>query len=198
MNPLVVIGTGESVTFDKIDLIRHSVCDVMVVNESFIIAPWADYLYASDPDWWEKYSDCVQSTFHGDSLAVEVTNRTYKDHPYKKLYKEVNDVSGKGGLELDSSSVRVGGNSGHAALNAAYHLGYGRIILLGLDGQGGYWFKREFRASSLRNDVKAATRTVQAHTLNGMIEDLEKHGVVVHNCSSTALDLKLEKLEDVI
>lgn len=198
MRTIVVIGTGPSVTFDAIDYIRHSHCDVMVINETFMVVPWADYLYAADPTWWEQYADCVESTFHGERFCVDVPDKTYQGIDYKKIFVGVNRENGTGGLELDPDVINNGGNSGHAALNVCYHLRYERIILLGLDGQGAYWFNTPFRAKSICKEPQPSTRVSQAKTLNDMIKDLLDKGVVVHNCSSEALHLPLQRLEDVL
>lgn len=198
MKTLVVIGTGASVTFDKVDYIRHSCCDVMVINETFQIAPWADYLYAADPTWWEQYADCVDATFHGEKFCVRVDEKTYLGTEYKKIFKGVNHEQGVGGLERDPDVVRNGGNSGHAALNVAYHLRYERIVLLGLDGQGGYWFNSNYRAKALRSNIQPTTRQAQARTLNHIIKELQDEDIIVENCSSDALDIPLRRLEDVL
>lgn len=201
MRTITIIATGESVTFDTIDYIRHSVTDVMVVNESFLLAPWADYLYAADASWWECYADCVESTFHGERFAPRVEGKTFTGIEYKKLYEGVSNGDGSGGLSKDAGVVNHGNHSGHAACNVAYHLGYERIILVGFDFVGNHWFHPQFRsAGTNKHPVKdSATHQVGLHTMEDIIKDLQDEGVEVVNCSKgSKLSLEYKPLESVL
>lgn len=56
---VVVIASGPSLTKEDVDYCRGKAV-VMVVNDNYRIAPWADFMFAADFDWW-------LSTPHGES-----------------------------------------------------------------------------------------------------------------------------------
>lgn len=99
----------------------------MAVNDAYMLAPWADALYASDIPWWEAHRGVPE--FAGLKFGIA---RTKHMRPIKGL----GDVTflrntGTAGLEPDPQGLRTGMNSGFAAINLAVHLGAARMILLG-------------------------------------------------------------------
>ena len=47
----VCIASGPSLTQADVDYVRGK-ARVIVVNNGYLLAPWADVLYAADARWW--------------------------------------------------------------------------------------------------------------------------------------------------
>lgn len=96
---------------------------VIAINTTFRLAPWADHIYACDERWWNKYHDEVRETCTGRLW-------TY--------YDKVAD--GFGISKAPIPPGKTGGNSGNQAARLAIaELGAERLILLGYDMKGGHW-----------------------------------------------------------
>lgn len=122
----VCIASGPSLTPADVDYVRGK-ARVIVINNGFQLAPWADVLWATDRRWWKWFKHVPEWTGLKFSLGVVWTS-----HP-PDIHLLRND--GYDGLCLDPSGVRNGKNGGYAALNLAVHLGVSRVLLLGYDMQ---------------------------------------------------------------
>lgn len=94
---------------------------VIVINNTYQLAPWADVLYACDLRWWNKYykeakKKCAgQFWTYNQDAAVNYKINRWTPKP-------------------------TGGNSGYQALRLAVdHFKANRVILVGFDMQGGHW-----------------------------------------------------------
>ena len=154
-------------------------CRVLVINDNYRLAPWADALYACDPEWWEHHNGCP--AFRGQKW-------TQSKEAAEKFNLHWIPGSPKPGLSLDPACVHNGMNGGYQALNLAVHFGATRILLLGFDMKRGddnrrHWFGDHPGAMNKDSPYRAwrdAFDTTPA--------DLKKAGVQVINCSrDTAL-----------
>jgi hypothetical protein len=140
----VVIGGGPSLTAEDVAACRGRV-RVVAVNDAYRLAPWADVLYACDPEWWgwhrERLAGAIDRRYSLDGLR-------WKDPKIEAMRAELGvtllGLTGVAGFELDPRAVRTGKNSGYQAINVAYHFGIRRVILLGFDcgpkGDREHWF----------------------------------------------------------
>lgn len=124
---IACLGCGPSLTAADVNAVRGR-ARVIAINDSFILAPWADVLYACDQHFWKIHNGVP--TFNG--LKYSLTAKPGKWPGVQNLRH-----TGHDGLELDPSAVRTGHNSGYQAINVAVHLGATRILLLGYDMQLG-------------------------------------------------------------
>ena len=195
MRTLTILATGHSLTPQQVKYVKRSITDVMAINESFLMAPWADYLYAGDTHWWSHYGHMVADKFRGECLTI--SKEASLKAPYPEFVEGANRENSAGGLCMERGRVYYGGNSGHVALNLAYHMGYERIVLLGFDLHGGHWFKDGFRPDHLD---RTSPYEHFKNTLTDIIDDLEKAGVLVYNCTpnSKLSCLPYTKLEEVL
>lgn len=132
-NKWIIIASGPSMARIDMDLVRNSGWRVMVINNSWELAPWADVLYAGDRQWWDRYGESV--SFVGEKW----TRDEHAAIRYRLHY--VCRREGKG-LCRESRCVHSGGNSGYQGVNLAWHFGMRKGILLGFDmhrKQGGHW-----------------------------------------------------------
>jgi hypothetical protein len=121
---VVVVATGPSLVQEDVDLCR-GVCPVIVVNDAYRMAPWADVMYACDGKFWNW-----QMRFHAKELQA-FQGRKFSMATVPGVVRLRN--TGVSGLELDPTGLRNGRNSGYQAINLAVHLGAKIILLLGFD-----------------------------------------------------------------
>lgn len=115
MSIWVVMGAGPSLTPADVDYVKdmcmsgHDI-KVCVVNNAFILAPWADVLVAADPAWWNHYKSA--HAFKGDKLCPKTC---------------------AGITAWKPSEYRFGQNSGKYGMHVAVDRKASKIILLGFD-----------------------------------------------------------------
>jgi len=104
---------------------------MIVVNNAYHLAPWADVLYAADEKWWRWQKGATG--FAGLKYTIDPQRS-----PWPGL--QVLRNTGAHGLERQPTGLRTGFNSGYQAINLAVHLGAARIVLLGYDMAGDHYF----------------------------------------------------------
>lgn len=132
---VLCVASGTSLDTDDIAYAKDK-CRVIVINDNYKIAPWADMLYACDLKWW---------VWHEGVQAFEGIKYTQDEKASKKF--GLNYIKGTTGIGLSDSpeQIHTGSNSGFQAINLAYLLGAKRILLTGYDmkiGDDGasHWF----------------------------------------------------------
>lgn len=114
---VVCIASGPSLTVEDCTLVRASGCPTIVVNTTFRACPWADALFAFDPQWWRLYLPEVHATFGGllfsqSLMKMRGVTCTRLLAPWRKW-----------------------ANSGACAVAVAIASGASRVLLLGYDCQ---------------------------------------------------------------
>lgn len=150
---VAIIGGGPSLTQDQVDQVRRLHC--IVVNDAFLLAPWADAMYFADSRWhgWMAKgiarpgltADQVRERFEafpGYRIKVEHPGDTpaiLDDQRYYRLRNYVQFSAGKEAevqaLSERPDAVATGTASGYQAVNIAYLAGAKRILLLGFDAK---------------------------------------------------------------
>ena len=159
------------------------------MNNNWEKAPWADVLYACDALWWQHY----RPKFDGLRFSSEQS-----ELPGVVCLQYVDSA----GLSKNPSIVNTGNNSGHQAMNLAYHLGARRILLLGYDMKAGPNGEKHWHPDhppELNNpDNVTWGRCIEAFAV--IAADLKAEGVEVINCSlGSALEcFPMAKLEEVL
>ena len=130
---VVCMATGPSLTPEDVASV-HGAARVIVVNDAYRLAPWADCLYAADGKWWRWHHGVPD--FAGMKYSVQQQASQDAHKPGVVVLRN----AGKRGLSLDPSSLSTGHNSGYQAINLAVHFGARRVLLLGYDMRGGHFF----------------------------------------------------------
>jgi len=128
----VVIASGPSLRQSDVDAVRGKAA-VIAVNDNYRLAPWADVLYAADPDWWLKEPD-----FAGERWSTQPKSAgqdAWPEGDAKRLGVNLIDSIRAVGLSFEPGLIHQGGNSGYQAINLAVLMGARRVILLGFDLQ---------------------------------------------------------------
>jgi hypothetical protein len=128
-----IIGGGPSVGELILDNPKKlSGRNIIVTNNAYKIYPDAQLCHFADNVWWkwhQKPEHNIKTTFHGVITTCTNQRHLYANDNRVKIYKPAGD---KDGLSLDPGML-CGTNSGHQAINLAYHLGYNEVVLIGFD-----------------------------------------------------------------
>lgn len=185
-----IIASGPSLTRAAVQSIREAGIRTIVINTSYQLAPWADVLYFCDSRWWgwhaanPQLQEFISRAQAGSAIIATLENLSLLErHPYLRPLRN----SGREGLVRARDAIRNGSNSGYQALNLAFHLGAKHIILLGYDMQpdGNRTHHHEEHPVPTPPSVFS---TLMLPAFNSLAPELEREGVLVHNCSEkTAL-----------
>lgn len=129
-NTFAIIGSAPSLTQAEIDYIKDKDAIVIAINDNYLRAPWAEYLYFCDAQWYQWHKDREElAEFKGQIATIS------------DIAVDMNFTRGQAeGLSDDPQILNTGKNSAHQAVNLAKHLGADRILLLGVDMRpSGHW-----------------------------------------------------------
>lgn len=130
-----VICGGTSVVPDLVQRLRERPgARVMVINSSYLIAPWADVLFYADERWIRremKERPQELAAFGGDIMTIDSHCRIERA---KLLRRTMPKLSG---INKDRGTVAMERTSLCGALNICYHKHARRIILVGADNRDG-------------------------------------------------------------
>lgn len=192
--PCIVVAGGPSAKDAPLEACRGR-AHVLVINEGFRLAPWADALYAADAHWWEKHKGCP--AFRGLRISqADQAARMYRGLKSVALRRTRQIVRNPRGLIAAGSDDRgSGANSGFQALNLAVQFGARTILLVGYDmtiDHGVHWHGRHGKGlSNPTSDGIAFWR----RNLDGTAEYLAAIGVTVINCSPISALTRYPKAE---
>jgi hypothetical protein len=119
-----ILGGGPSLPVNKIDrLFGHN---VIVVNNSYRLALWADALFFGDNRWLNQHGQDLDK-FKG---LIVTTAPEHRDTPKIHVIYRRNRPPG---ISEDPLWIAWNRSSGACAINLAYLMGARRIVLLGFD-----------------------------------------------------------------
>ncbi len=170
-----LLGCGPSLRREDVEKLKFR--RVIAINDSYLLAPWADILYFCDAKWWNANRFQVNDVFRGPRI-VTMQNAI----PGVSMVRCTGDV----GLETDPAAIRHGSNSGYQAINVAYHLGVKRIVLLGYDMQVPQNGKMHWCARGEVRSPEGFHNTLQKVMLpkfDSLVKPLAEAGVIVVNCT---------------
>lgn len=185
MSKWVICASGPSMAAVDLSLLRrYRSWNVLAVNCTWQLVPWAQAMYAGDSGWWERYGDETHA-FAGERWTRdEWAAIRYRLHLIRKREGQ--------GLCRERGFVHTGGNSGFQAVNLAWHFGARRIVLLGFDMHrqaGGHWHGEHMdKHGRPMLSAPAAHIAVWRREFPRLAFDLEHAGVgVVNATEGTAL-----------
>lgn len=140
----IILATGPSLTLQQVERVHQAHQQkrvrVLVVNDAFRLAPWADLLYAADAAWWHVNAQ--------EALAFAGLKMTCDQMTPFRQVKRIKQT-GLDGYDPTPGCVRTGGNGGYQALHVTISEGAERVLLLGYDMKGTHYFGRH--GPALRN-----------------------------------------------
>lgn len=129
---VVIMASGPSLTAEQCERVlgwrtNGGIHRAIAINTTFMMAPWADVLYACDAPWWKLNIQSVRSAFPGQLWTQDAdAARKYHDLHLIPSVKAP-------GISTAPGVIHQGENSGFQAINLAVQAGARRIILLGYD-----------------------------------------------------------------
>lgn len=115
MTTWALLAPGPSASAELAESIRH--LPTGAVSNAYQLAPWAQFVAASDAAWWRKYPEAMK-------------------------FPERYAMAPVGGVERVWSQFGAPCNSGVLALEVVKMKGAKRVILLGFDMRGDHFFGR--------------------------------------------------------
>lgn len=183
-----ILAGGPSMSQEIADSLRGK-CRVIVVNDTYKLAPWADVLYAADWQWWNYHVEAQK--FAGMRVGI------YPVLPHLDILYLLN--GGYGGIDYRRTHLRTGKNGGFQAVHLAYHFGAKQILLCGFDMRDvngkAHWHgehpKQVNKERPYATWIKLFTHAAPLYVA---------HGISIINCTpDSALHcFKKRKLEDVL
>lgn len=172
---IVIFGGGPSLTEEDVRYVgeRTHLTRTIAIKEAYLLAPWADVLYACDASWWRYYNGAP--TFSGLKYTLEA--------PTPGVVQLQN--TGDAGLELEPTGLRTGHNSGFQAINLAVHLGATRVLLLGYDCWAGSDGRQTWYTT--KRPHLTSPYPVFMQSFGTIVEPLKAAGIEVLNCSRSTL-----------
>ena len=174
-----VIAGGASVARVDVASLRGR-CKVAVVNNSHMLAPWADALYAADEFWWENAIGL--ENFSGLKFAPAKVDAKRYGLKSVDLIAETDTDMDKFSMERKGLIAR-GGNSAFQLVNLVTQFGAKKQIWIGFDFVGDHWHSRH----------KPPLRNPRPQTLQKWAERFDKQkplldalGVSVINASDVS------------
>lgn len=211
----VLIGGGPSLTLEQVGMVedahRAGRVRCIAVNDAYLVAPWADVVFAADSHWYvwqeegrekpflgltafdvrERWQD-----FAGQRCTIENSGANVTDARVHMLRNKTHPEHSMG-LSLDPRALVTGRNSGFQSLNLAVLAGARRVILLGFDGRAGaasHWHGGHPRPTP------SAVYAYYRQAMSAAAQALLEAGVEVLNASpGSAIDsFPRVRLEDVL
>lgn len=171
----VLVASGPSAKDVDLEKVRGK-ARVVVINNSWKLAPWADVLYASDGRWWQSVKGCPD--FKGRKIT--------QDNGAAKHYELdlIRVVPRRYELVMEPPG-HVGwfGHSGGHVLNLVLQWGVSVVKLVGYDlsvANGLHWHGRHSRGL---NNPTAMNIERWRRLLDEQAERISALGVEVVNCS---------------
>ena len=170
-----ILGGGPSMAYleeKDFEIIKKK--RTIVTNNAYQLAPWSEALFFMDHDWFKKHEVSLAS-YHG--LKVTIANQMKEGKGIKWLKR-----GSKAMISLDPCIVNNGNNSGHCAVNLAYHFGVSKIILVGFDMRI-VESKHNYHNKHHRKMKDSIYQDEYIPNLESMKEPLEKQGVQILNAT---------------
>lgn len=173
---VVCAATGPSLSAEQVETVRAAGARLIVVNDAYLRAPFADVCYFADVKWHNWHKDREEfRAFAGQKCSIFI-GVDPKLGPGVHLLKQ----AGYMGLSNDPTEIVTGSNSGYQAINIAALSGARRIVLLGYDAQPKDGKHHFFGAHP---DKSHAPYDVIRGRFRDLVQPLRKLGVEVFNAT---------------
>lgn len=137
---VAIIAGGPSVQRVDVDSLK-GLAKVIAVNDSYLLCPWADMMYAADQRWWQHHKYVLD--FKGERWSQQQGTVDWPDEAEQAGINIIQSTNKKG-ISFDPDQIHTGWNSAFQALNLAVIQGAARVLLLGVDlaalGGKRHWF----------------------------------------------------------
>lgn len=132
---VIVIAGGPTVSTEQIEYVHGKGVKVIAINNTALLAPWADILYACDAKWWKWHDGAPEFKGVKVGLRYTVAGNGCENGWTEDLYPDIKSLAYDGfeGVSCVPGIVKSGKDSGYQAIQLAIQLGAAKIVLLGYD-----------------------------------------------------------------
>lgn len=206
--PVVIVGSGPSLSDGQVSLIRKRIADgairCIAINNNAFRIPEAHVIYACDAAWWRCRDEATGKKYA--QLVVERCRpdieRWSCDVQCKEFGCQIIPAKGGRGISPpDDPKIMRGSSGGSQAVGMAIKWGARHIVLVGFDAKRGpdgkaHWFG-DHPHKQLPNPQPFAA---WAKEFDELAEPAKKMGVRIAQCSLDTATVKLIRstLEDEI
>lgn len=193
---VICIASGPSLSEEQLERVKRAreadAVRVIVVNDVYLVAPWADVLYFADHRWWQWHKDGVAKSWPWARFTRDEVRKAFAEFKGQKVTIKHQPMAtdlevlallndGPEGLSEKPEGIRTGSNSGYQALNIAVLSGGNPIILLGYDMR----FQGSRTHSHCGHQVKMHESAYKSYARKFLTIErpLGKLGVKVLNCT---------------
>lgn len=176
---VVCAASGPSLTAGDLELVRQAGIPLVVCNDTWRLAPWAEVLVAMDTAWWLAHGEEAAAKFSGDRVAFT-------------------EQAGKFGASCTTHAAMLPafGNTGAAAVALMARGRAAQVILIGYDAGAGprgelHWHADH--APPLKNPQTSLCRWPQQFERVG--EYAKRQGTRIVNCSRRTALACFERME---
>lgn len=182
---VVIVASGPSAKDAPVELARGR-ARVIAVNDSWLLAPWADLLFAGDYGWWHRWRGCRD--FAG--LKVSTDRRACEEWGINRLFCSRADDR----IQFDLGRVGWAANSGFKAFNLAAQLAPAKILLVGFDmtARHGLHWHGPHPAPMMNPKPDKIIRW--RRTMDAAAAPVAARGIQVVNCSPVSALKRYEKM----
>lgn len=184
---VVCIASGPSLTREQVEMVRVAGLRAIVVNDNYLMAPWADLVYFADTKWWTWQKGKPEwAEFKGQKCTIFSHGNAVPDASIHVL-KNAGGGDQHKALSTDPGSIMTGSHSGYQAINIAVLSGAKRIILIGYDCKRGVDGKRHWFGNHPDNSEPPYKAIIERFGF--AMNDARKLGIEIFNCSTdTAIE----------
>lgn len=171
-----IIAGGTSILRQNIGALEGR--NVIAVNSSYEVAPFAQYCYFGDCRWYNEHKDRpLFKRFAGKKV-------TCSEAAHGEELVHLKRVVPPPGFADHPTCVASQRSSMQGAMNMSAHLGVGKIVLLGADAcRGPDGRTHHHRPHIWANKPGNGTWDYQIPDLEGIVDPLRKRGIEVLNAS---------------
>lgn len=151
---VAILAGGPSLNRGQFDLVREAReadrVRVIAINDSYLLAPWADVHYAADVKWHRWHTEGIDkpelglkaadvrarwAAYIGQKCSIQPS----ADHVPAAVHiiRNRDHPDNTNGLSLDPNFIVTGRHGGFQALNIAILAGAAKVLLLGYDARLG-------------------------------------------------------------
>lgn len=131
----VCIASGTSLTDNDVAYVynmrRLDKCRVIVVNNNYLKAPWADHLHACDKQFFKWHMH--NPTFKTLNMPITTLTTELEQDMIDRGVKILRSAQKDGLFLHGDQTIATGANSGYQAINVAFLYGAEKVLLLGYD-----------------------------------------------------------------
>jgi hypothetical protein len=173
--PCVIVASGPSAGGVDVEKARGK-AHVLVVNNGWKLAAWADALFAIDYAWWKHWQGCPQ--FAGAKLSTD--HRACREWDLQRIGLNRWDAR----LELAKLGT-VGDlrNSGGGCLNLAVQFGCDPILLVGFDMRVDHGLHFDGAHPPGMNNPRDNSIATWRRNIDAAARQIQQLGLRVINCS---------------